>query len=538
MYSAACPHDLTVRDMRLFALALFVLLSPVGVFADNTPPDMPLPMAVIQGDVAAVGRHIAAGTDLDKRDDFGSTPLTIAAVFGRPKVAAALLAAGADPALTDAQGSTPLHIAALLGRTEVVRNLLDAGADRYARSASGATAYDYAAAPLPEESLIFETLRGRLGFIGFRLDDAEVAAARPVIVQMLRPSSADLENVAFAPVEREDFVVSTPEAEGLDPMLVAEFYRDAEALPRLYSVLVVKNGKLVAERYFNEGGIDTPSLMQSVVKSYFSALVGVAHQRGCLPDPDQPVIKFFPELADRITDPRKLTITVRHLLQMRSGLPWEETDPALWETLIDEDNLKLLAEYALVNDPGRAFNYSNLSTRLLGVIVGRACDADLRSLAEDAIIGPIGGRLGDWARDPAGLYHPVLEATARTNAKFGLLYLEGGIANGRQVLTKDWVEASLANYSDDAWVTADRLTHAGRYFRDLGYGYQWWQADAGKRRVNFAWGHGGQLVVLVDDLDMVLVLTAYPAWLEHGGENWFHERSHLNLAGKFISLLP
>ena len=385
---------------------------------------------------------------------------------------------------------------------------------------------------------IFNLLRAQLGPIGFQLVDAEVAAARPIIADMLRPSASELEGVHFAPVERAGFPVSTPEAEGLDPTLVAEMYRDAEALPRLFSLLVVMNGELVAEGYFNEGNIDTPSLMQSVVKSYFSALVGVAHERGCLPDLDQAVVDYFPEYAGQITDPRKSAITIRHLLQMRSGLPWEETDPDLWDAHLREDNLKLLAEFALVNDPGSAFNYSNLSTRLLGVIVERACGVDLRGFAEETIIGPIGGTLGDWPRDPQGQYHPVLEATARTHAKFGLLYLDDGLAEGRRLLPEDWINASLTSYSDDAWVTLERLTRAGRYFRDLGYGYQWWQASVGDRRVDFAWGHGGQLIVLVDDLDMVIVATAYPAWLEHDDENWIHERSHLNLVGKFISLLP
>ncbi len=526
--------------MKKFAqvLAFFTLLLPAVVSAENVAPDMPLPMAVIAGNLSAVEHHIKAGTDLDKRDDFGSTALIISAVFDRPKVAAALMAAGADSSLRDAQGSTPLHIAALLGRTDVVRSLLAGGADRYARSASGAMAYDYAAAPLAEEKAIFDLLRAQLSPIGFQLDDVEVTAAKPVIAGLLRPETEDLSKSGYAPVERADFLISTPQAEGVDPALVAEMYRDAEALPRLFSILVVKNGKLVAERYFNDGNIDTPTLMQSVVKSYYSAFVGAALEQGCLPDIDQPVLDYFPEFVDQITDSRKSDITIRHLLQMRSGLPWEESDPALWEKLINEDNLGLLADYPLANDPGAGFNYSNLSTRLLGVIVERACDTDLHAFAEDTIIGPIGGTLGDWARDPHGYHHPVLEATARTQAKFGLLYLNGGVFDGKRILPQNWIDATFQNYSDDAWVTLERKHRAGRYFRNLGYGYQWWQADVGDRRVKFAWGHGGQLIALVDDLDMVIVLTAYPAWLEHGAENWVHERAHLNLAGKFISLLP
>lgn len=523
--------------MLSLAFAFMFLMNSASVHAGSEPPGTPLHLAVIMGDVAAVRQHIEAGTDLDQRDDFGSTPLVIAAVFDRPDVADALLAAGADATIRDPQGSTPLHIATLLGRTRVVRSLLGAGVDRYARSASGAMAFDYAAAPLPEEQAIYDVLRSRLATIGFRLDDAETAAAKPVIARLLRPSSVELQGVTYAPEDRADFPVSTPEAEGLDPALVAEMYREAEALPRLYSILVVKNGKLVAEEYFNDGGIDTPTLIQSAAKSIFSALVGLAHREACLPDLDARIVDFLPEIADQIHEPRKSGITIRHLLQMRSGLPWEETDPQLWELLMQGDHLAPLRDFPLVADPGAQFNYSNFSTDLLGVTIAKACGVDLEEFASAHLLGPLDARFGKWQRGK-DYHYPLIHLTPRTAARIAQLYLDGGAYNGRQVIPPDWISASLADYSDDAWVTVERLDHAGRYLRDLGYGYQWWQASAGDHRVNFAWGHGGQFYGLVHDQNLVIVVTAYPAWLEHDGENWMHERSHLNLAGKFISLLP
>lgn len=519
------------------AIACVCLIAAFGVHADGQPPETPLPVAVMVDDLAAVEGHIAAGTDLNRHDAYGSTPLTIAAVFDKPDVATALLAAGADPALTDAQGSNPLHIASLLGRTDVVGALLDAGGDRYLRSASGAMAYDYAAAPLPEEGAVFDQLRAGLGPLGFRLDNSKVVAAKPGIAHMLRPSADDLAGIDFKPVERDDFEISTPEAEGLDPLLVAELYRDAEALPRLYSVLVVKNGKLVAEKYFNEGGIDRTTLIQSAAKSIFSALVGLAHREGCLPDLDARVVDFVPEIANQIEDLRKSGITIRHLLQMRSGLPWEETDPKLWDLLLEGDHLAPLQDFPLVADPGAQFNYSNFSADLLGVIVARACKMDLDDFATRQFLQPLDLQFGEWMRGK-DFHYPLIHLTPRTAARFAQLYLGGGVYNGQQVIPPEWVSASLADYSPDAWVTAERLDHAGRYLRNLGYGYQWWQASVSDRRINFAWGHGGQFYGLVHDQNLVIVVTAYPAWKEHGSENWAHERAHLNLAGKFISLLP
>ena len=519
------------------AFAFLLLMTPANVHADSEPPATPLPVAVITGDLAAVRQHIEAGTDLNQRDDFGSTPLVIAAVFDRPEMTDVLLAAGADPTLRDPQGSTPLHIASLLGRTRVVVSLLGAGVDRYARSASGAMAFDYAAAPLPEEQAIYDLLRNRLAPIGFRLDDAETAAAKPVIARLLRPSPADLQGVTYTPEDRADFPVSTPEAEGLDPALVAEMYRDAAALPRIHSILVVKNGKLVAEKYFNDGGIDTPTLIQSASKSIFSALVGLAHREGCLPDLDARIIDFLPDIADQIDDPRKSGITIRHLLQMRSGLPWEETDPQLWDLLMQGDHLAPLRDFPLVADPGAQFNYSNFSTDLLGVIVAKACGMDLEQFASAHLLRPLDVQFGKWERGK-DYHYPLIHLTPRTAARFAQLYLDDGVFEGQQVIPPDWVSASLADYSGDAWVTVERLDHAGRYLRDLGYGYQWWQASAGDHRINFAWGHGGQFYGLVHDQNLVVVVTAHPAWLEHDSENWMHERSHLNLVGKFISLLP
>jgi CubicO group peptidase (beta-lactamase class C family) len=93
------------------------------------------------------------------------------------------------------------------------------------------------------------------------------------------------------------------------------------------------------------------------------------------------------------------------------------------------------------------------------------------------------------------------------------------------------VQDSLQTYS------AGARGNIGR-FRDIGYGYHWWSARAGDHRVNFAWGHGGQLIALVDDLDMVVVVTADPFYLVNTSESWKHEKAHIQLAAKFISSLP
>jgi len=327
--------------------------------------------------------------------------------------------------------------------------------------------------------------------------------------------------------------VSTPEAQGLDPMLVAELYYNAAKLERLYGLLVIKNGYLIAEGYFNEGSVEQKARLQSATKSYTSALVGIALEQGYLSSVDQKMLDFFPEVAGQITDPRKEQITIRDMLQMRAGYPWEETDPALWEGLLSGYYLPLIEEFPLIADPGTEFHYSNLTSNWLGIIVAQACGTDLKSYAEEHLFLPIGAEVGDWGTDADGHNNGCgdLHFTARDAAKFGLLYINDGEYEGNQIISADWVQDSLQTYSEDAWDNVGR-------FRDIGYGYQWWSARAGEHHVNFAWGHGGQLIVLVDEFDMVIVVTADPFYLVHTSESWKNEKAAINLVSEFIESLP
>jgi CubicO group peptidase (beta-lactamase class C family) len=109
------------------------------------------------------------------------------------------------------------------------------------------------------------------------------------------PATADLEAIDYTPLAGDDWDVSTPAEQGLDPMLVAELYYDAAELETLYGLLVIKNGHLIAEDYFHEGSIEQLSARHSATKSYTSALVGIALEQGCLSSLDLKMIDFFPE---------------------------------------------------------------------------------------------------------------------------------------------------------------------------------------------------------------------------------------------------
>ena len=138
----------------------------------------------------------------------------------------------------------------------------------------------------------------------------------------------------------------------------------------------------------------------------------------------------------------------------------------------------------------------------------------IKSFSQEYLCSPIGTDVAYWTAD-ADSHNwgwGELYLTARGMAKFGLLYLREGECGGKQVLPAAWIRESLRRYSDgidiSGWLPG--LTSRYGYFRSLGYGYQWWSARAGAHRFNYAVGHGGQLIVLLDELDIVIVTTADP----------------------------
>ncbi|GAH48924.1 unnamed protein product, partial [marine sediment metagenome] len=181
-----------------------------------------------------------------------------------------------------------------------------------------------------------------------------------------------------------------------------------------------------------------------------------------------------------------------------------------------------------------------LTSNWLGIIVDRATGTNLKAYAEENLFLPLGVEAGEWGTDAEGHNNGCadLHFTARDMAKFGLLYLNDGEYEGKQVIPASWVSESLQRYSEDINVTSGFPANWGLSFRDNGYGYQWWSARVGDHHFDLAWGHGGQLIVLLDEFDTVIVVTSYPFWKQHDEEAWKHELSNVNLVGEFIKSLP
>ncbi|KAA3661660.1 MAG: hypothetical protein DWQ10_04070 [Calditrichaeota bacterium] len=174
----------------ILVLAFVVIGCDSNKEADVTkqPPQVSIHLAALQGNVVAIQQHINAGTDLNGKDLYGSTPLIIAATFGQPKVAKALIDAGADLSVTNNDGSTPLHIASFLCREKIVKMLLEHGADTNVKNSFGSTPLNGVEGEFADVKGVYDSLAKGLKPLGLILDYERIEATRPKIAEMLRES--------------------------------------------------------------------------------------------------------------------------------------------------------------------------------------------------------------------------------------------------------------------------------------------------------------------------------------------------------------
>lgn len=150
------------------------------------PPSVDIHTATFLGNLDAVRQHISAGSDLNVKDQYGSTPLIIATLFGKTEVAISLIEAGTDLHITGNDGSTPLHTAAFFCRTEIVKALLANGADKTLKNNYGSTPLASVTTPFNDVKGIYDQFSKDLGPLGFKLDYKHLELTRPIIAEMLQ----------------------------------------------------------------------------------------------------------------------------------------------------------------------------------------------------------------------------------------------------------------------------------------------------------------------------------------------------------------
>jgi len=295
----------------------------------------------------------------------------------------------------------------------------------------------------------------------------------------------------------------------------AEFdLRAASELPQLRTLLVSWHGRLAAEYHARGVRPDAPANVKSVSKSIIAALVGIAIERGLIKGIAEPIVTYFPELR-RDADARKPAITIEDLVTMRAGL--ESTSGRNYGAWVRSGNwVRHALRQPMVSEPGGAMEYSTGSSHLLSAILTKASGTSTWQFAQESLAAPLGFRLAIWPKDPQGIYFGGNEMllTPKQMIAIGELYLHRGRVNGRQVVPAAWVDASCVPRTTSAWDS------------DRRYGYGWWIQEIGPATACFAWGYGGQYILVFRDLDLVVAATSSTAVSE---ERRGHRRRLLQL---------
>jgi CubicO group peptidase (beta-lactamase class C family) len=295
----------------------------------------------------------------------------------------------------------------------------------------------------------------------------------------------------------------------------------------IHSILIVKDNKLVFEEYFDgekfklgkytgEYGFNREDLhtLCSATKSFASALLGLAIDKGYVASVDMKVFDFFPENSDLVSlTPGKGNITVRHLLTMTSGLQWDDESTSYYDPANDmyllftkSDPMRFILSKDLVNAPGTFFEYANCNTNLIGEIVHRSSKIRLDKFCDSLLFSKLGIKVYEWQKIKPEIIFTSgdLMLRPRDMAKFGQLFLNKGVWDDEQVISEEWCTLSTTKHIDPN-------IFSGNFNWSDGYGFQWWQKDyiSGGQTYNsfFASGWGGQLIIIIPQIDIVIVFT-------------------------------
>ncbi len=339
---------------------------------------------------------------------------------------------------------------------------------------------------------------------------------------------------AAAPWPTKAWPESTPEVEGLNRAALASLDSELASGKQGYvnSMLVIRHGRIVYENnydhsrdydrlfagkgapgiykyfdpdwhpYYRRGPLHT---MQSVSKSVTSALIGIAIGRGEIPGVDAKVMPYFSAFPVA-PDPHRDRMTLRDVLTMRTGIRWDEwsaytdatNDCAVMES--KEDWVGYVLAQPMADEPGKVFLYNSGATELLSHLIRKATGKPADDYASEHLFAPLNIEFF-WKRTPTGLADTEggLYLAPRDLAKIGYLYLKDGVWDGKRILPEGWVKTSTTSLT----ATSEK---------GIGYGYSWWALPPNRAATQgafLAWGYGGQLLIVVPELDLIAVFTGW-----------------------------
>jgi CubicO group peptidase (beta-lactamase class C family) len=317
---------------------------------------------------------------------------------------------------------------------------------------------------------------------------------------------------------------SSPEAQGMSSQMINMGFLAADQKPFINGIVIIRNGYLVAESYFNGHDKDEYHNIRSVSKSFLSALFGIAIREKYIPHLDVKIMDYFPEYVN--IDVRFKQITIHDLITMYSGLDTDHNNYG--QIFYSDDWIGATLGQLLIADPGEEFHYTTAGTHLLSAILTKATGMSSYEFAERHLLRPLGISLGKWEKGPGGYYigGSDMHTSPRNMAKFGQLYLNGGVMNNIEIVPSSWVSVSIQDKMFRDNLTWGPLT-------DMGYGYLWWLGTISGYDAFIAIGHGGQFIIAIPELQMIVttVSQSYNLDWDQADEQ---EREVLHLIDDFI----
>ena len=286
---------------------------------------------------------------------------------------------------------------------------------------------------------------------------------------------------------------TSPEAQGVSSAAVLAFIEAADQeIDALHSVMIIRHGQVITEGWWTPYAEQSPHMLFSLSKSFTSTAVGLAISEGKF-SLDDPILKFFPESAPESPSANLRAMRVRDLLRMNTG---QETEPARPK---DQSWKASFLQHPVRFKPGTHFLYNTSATYMLSAIVQKTTGQTVLDYLRPRLFDPLGIPNPTWDLSPEGISTGGFGLKIRTEdiARLGILYLQKGQWQGRQIVPAAWVEAATSlqtsngSSPDSDW--------------DQGYGYQFWRCRNGAFRGDGAYG---QYCIVMPEPDTVVAITS------------------------------
>ena len=277
-------------------------------------------------------------------------------------------------------------------------------------------------------------------------------------------------------------------------------FNKASQIANIKSLVVWQNGNIIRESFFNKEGPDALHDVRSVTKSVISILIGIAIDKKIIPSVNQSINNYLSPLGYKLTEEQK-SITIQHLLTMSSGFQWSElisvSEYNNWATAPNQ--VQYLLNRTLSSKPGEVFSYNSAALHLLSVILTQASGISTIDFANKYLFNPLETSITKWETDNQEFINGAagLNITPYDMIKIGQLIINKGLYKNKRIVSEEWIENSTSPK-----ISTNNATPYG-----TSYCCCWWGGTISKYDYVFANGWGGQFIVIIPSLKLVVTAT-------------------------------